>query len=636
MDRRPRIEQPRGQRRRRGGWARIAIGLLTVTLAWGLFRVQVAAGDRYETIAKENRMRPIVVRAPRGTIYDRHGRVVAENIVGYRVMLMPAPLDSLRKQVSMLAPVLGMDSADVAYAFRKYGRSPNYPMIVTDDADPVAVARLMERRTEFPQALIHQYPKRHYPAGPAVAHFIGYVAEISESELEQPEFADYVQGRWIGKAGLERTYEDLLGGEPGVRYLEVDAKGRIKRWLPEEMGVPPIPGEDLQLYLDIDLQKYMAEIFPKQYNGGMIAIEPQTGGVLGYYSNPSYDPNEFVGGISGELYRSLLENEDKPLLDRVVGSAQPPASTWKIAVAAMALDVGAITPEEYMPIPCSGGMSYAGRYARCWGVHGRMNLVAGIKNSCDVYFYQVGIKIGFERYLETASRFGLSEETGIDVPHEVAPFIPASPQWWVEELGYTPLAPEIMSMAIGQGPQIMTPVKMAHLYAAIVQPDGTVPAPRLAMNGGLPRDTFSLNIDATDVWYIEAGLRRVVGPGGTAYLSRLPEWDLMGKTGTAQACANCPLPDHAWFVGVGKHPDKEEAEIVVAIFLEHGLHGSDSSGYVAEAIAFYLDRKYGHPFVMWQTPRERNKNGLSADWSQLGRPIVDPPFPGTGSPAVPR
>ncbi|MGH7130235.1 MAG: penicillin-binding transpeptidase domain-containing protein, partial [Planctomycetaceae bacterium] len=229
------------------------------------------------------------------------------------------------------------------------------------------------------------------------------------------------------------------------------------------------------------------------------------------------------------------------------------------------------------------------------------------------------------------SRFGLSEKTGIDVPHEVAPFIPASPQWWVDELGYTPLAPEIMSMAIGQGPQIMTPIKMAQLYSAIVQPDGSVPAPRLAMNGGLPRDTFDMDIDASDVWYLEAGMRRVLSPGGTAYLTRLPEWDVMGKTGTAQACANCPLADHAWFVGAGKHPEKDEAEIVVAIFLEHGLHGSDSSGYVGEVIGFYLDRKYGHPFVMWQTPRERAKYGLPVDWGRLGRPVEDPPMPGGGT-----
>ncbi len=622
VDRRPKMEQPRKRRRRRGNWARVVIALLVLVLGYTLLKVQVFSADRYALMAKENRMRPITVRAPRGTIYDRHGDVVAENIVGYRVLLMPAPLDSLKAEVARLQPFLQMSDDQVEAAFRRYLRSPNLPMEVLSDAPADVVARLQERHFQYPSVLIHEYPKRHYPAGAAIAHLIGYVSEISEAELKMPEFSEYEQGRWIGKAGLERQYETRLGGEPGVRYLEVDAAGRIKRWLPEEMGEPSVPGRDLQLYLDLDLQKYIATIFPKEFNGGMVALDPRTGGILAYYSHPSFDPNWFVGGITYPRYKQLRDNPDKPLLDRVGNSAQPPASTWKLALAAMALDLDVIDPTAHMPIPCTGGMSYGGRYARCWGVHGYQDLPGGIKNSCDVYFYQVGIKIGLERYIKTGLRFGFPKRTGIDLPSESANQFPTGLDYWVRRFGYKPAENEIMALSIGQGPQTMTLLRMAQIYAAISRPDGRVPAPRLAM-AQPPADTFHINLTASDSWYMEKGMREVLSPGGTAYLSRLPDWDIMGKTGTAQAPSG---PDHAWFVGMGG-PEGKQPEIVVAGFLEHGQHGTEASGYVAEAINFYLDRKYGHPFQIYATPRLRGAHGLPYSWEKLSRPLFVPPKP---------
>src|SRR5690606_2188282 len=205
-----------------------------------------------------------------------------------------------------------------------------------NDASYSAVSRLQERRFLYPGVLIHEYPKRRYPAGPAVAHMVGYVAEISEAELALPEFATYSQGRWIGKTGLERSYEAVLGGEPGMRYLEVDAIGRIKRWLPEEAGVPPIPGRDIRLYLDLDLQRYVAELFRSMaedleipdFQAAFVAIEPETGGVLALYATPNFDPNAFVGGVRPDLWQKLNDDPLNPLLDRASGAAQPPGSTF--------------------------------------------------------------------------------------------------------------------------------------------------------------------------------------------------------------------------------------------------------------------------------------------------------------------
>jgi penicillin-binding protein 2 len=496
-------------------------------------------------------------------------------------------------------------------------------MEVVGNATPEAIARLEERRFLFPDVLVQEYPKRHYPAGPAIAHFIGYISEISETDLEKPEFAGFERGRWIGKAGLEAHYEQQIGGQPGVRYLEIDARGRIKQWLPESFGQPAIPGQDLQLYLDLDLQEYITHIFPKDYTGAIVAIEPKTGGILAYYSHPTYDPNEFIGGIPIALWNELRADPAIPLLDRVAGSGQPAASTWKLLVASMALDVGAIDPEQVMPIPCTGGMNYGNRYWRCWlrTGHGSLNLIDGIKNSCNVYFYQVGLRIGLDRFLQTGARLGFDQRTGVDIPHEIKPIFPTDREYWQRRFRYAAQEGEVMSMSIGQGPITMTALKLAHMYTALARPDGRVPAPRFAMNFGMPADTFHVDLDPLDVWYMEAGMRRVVAPGGTAQLSRLRDWDFVGKTGTAQ---NEPNLDHAWFVGMGG-PKGGEAEIAVTMFLEFGEHGWLASGYVAEAINFYLDRKHGRPFQGWATPRNRAPRGLPVwNWQT---PIEDPPRP---------
>jgi penicillin-binding protein 2 len=389
----------------------------------------------------------------------------------------------------------------------------------------------------------------------------------------------------------------------------------------------------LQLYLDLDLQRYIEGIWPRQYRGGFVAIEPSTGGILAYYSFPSYDPNAFIGGIPDSLWARLNGDKAKPLLDRAggTGSAQPPASTWKLMVAAMALEEKVITPEELMPVACTGGIYILGRYALWWGKggHGRSNLIKGIQQSCDVYFYQVGARLGLKRFLETGTRMGFGKRTGIDLPNEPRNNFPESPEWWVKNLRYTPKESEVVSMAIGQGPITMTPLKMATLYAALAHPDGKAPAPRIAV---LEEDTvrpvainYALKADQVDqLW---RGMRRVVGPGGTAPLTRLQAWDLLGKTGTAQACRGCAIKDHAWFVGMAA-PAGKDPEIVAAMFLQNAEHGWTASDYVANSINFYLSRKYGKQFERFVTPRERFARNLPVDATWLYSPVVDPPRPG--------
>lgn len=642
MERYGRLSTPRGVRVRRSAAARGVLLLILVVLLGAAAKLQVLEVDEYALAAKNNRLRPIMVQSPRGTIYDRHGQVIAENVPAYQVMLMPGKAcannvgskkcrDDMNSQIEPLRAILDLTDQQIAYSWKKFRQASHLPMVLLSDAPMDAIARLEERKREFPGVLVFEYAKRRYPAGSAVAHFIGYVAEINKEQLSKPQFSGYEQGRWIGQQGLEHYYDKDLGGQPGMRYLEIDAMGRIKRWLPEEMGVPPIPGKDLQLHLDLDLQRYIQGIFPKGYRGAFVALDPETGGVLAYYSNPSYDPNLFTGGIAPAAYDSMVKDPAKPLFDRVAGSTQPPASTWKLPVAALALEEKVIRPEEFMPIICTGGMSYQNRYARCWepGGHGRVDLMRGIMYSCDVYFYQVGIRLHLKRFVDAGTRLGFQKKTGIDLPTEVKNIFPDNLEFWQKRFGYMPSDNEVMSMAIGQGPVTITPLKMTQLYMALVRPDGKARAPRMAMTDTTPPVTFDFGISRENAEWLKKGMRRVLGPGGTAPQSRLLYWDFGGKTGTAQACAACPLKDHAWFVGWGARPGYDP-EIVAGMFIQHGEHGYVPSGYVANAINFYLDRKYGRPFNRYPTPRERYPRGLPVG-PEYSAPIVDP-IPGVGWP----
>ena len=617
-------------------WARVLLGVVVFSLIYSLVRIQVVRAEEFAVIARENMLRPVTVRAPRGTIYDRHGRVIAENRVAYSIQIMPAPEDSLRKQVEALRPVLGLTDDGIESSFRRYRASPNRPMVVLSDASIDQVARLEERRRDFNHVLIHEYPTRYYPDGPAVAHLIGYVAEISEQELQRPEFADYRQGRWIGKAGLERQYERVLGGEPGMRYLEVDARGGIKRWLPESMGVPPIPGRDIHLNIDLDLQRYGAFLLQEaaeklgmeRAQGAFVAMDPKTGGVLALYSNPSFDPNLFTGGIPTSVWNELRDDPTKPLLDRATGAAQPPGSTFKMSVGAMGIAAGVITADEVMPIPCTGGMTYAGRYQRCWTSHGiRMDLPLGLRHSCDVYFYQVGIRLGFDRFFDMGSKLGFGGRTGVDLPSEIASIFPESRDWWNRRFGYVPQPSEIMSLSIGQGAVTMTPLKVAQIVTAFARPDGKQVVPRLIQTSEPPRLVGDHDLTKEEIAAIRKGMRLVLGPGGTAGLSTLDHWDVGGKTGTAQ---NSLGDDHAWFVGWAA-PRGEEPEIVAAMLVYGGESGSSTaSAPVMNAINFFMNRRYDRPFDRYGTPREKSRAGVPFDWQIINRPVEDLPVYGYG------
>ncbi len=597
-------------RRRRAIGALFALVVGFVILGAAFFRTQVLSAHDYELQAEANRLRPMLLPAPRGTIFDRTGAIIADNVPGYALSVLPAKRDSLQARLGRLAPFIGLTPERIAQLLAKQAATPTLPLVVSTDLNFDQVSAIEERRDLFPTVIVDMRPKRRYVQGPAVGHLVGYVAEISERELASKEFEDYDQGQLVGKAGLEREYERQLAGSPGYRYVKVDARGHIVGEMSPKPDVLPVAGKGLHLYLDLGLQQWAAKVFPDSMMGAIVAIEPGTGHVLALYSQPSYDPNLFVGGVSTEVWNGLRNDPRHPLIQRATAGLYPPGSTFKLATAAIGLELGVLDPRAFMPIPCRGGLQYGNRYFRCWDKrgHGFLALPDAIKLSCDVFFYQVGLKIGLARLAAEGTRLGFSRKTGIDVPVERAGNFPTSPDWYRKRFGWKPTPAEVLSLAIGQGPDDQSPLKMAQFYAALAA-DGKVRSPRIASSGA-PGEVWDLHVSEENLSWLREGLRRVVQEDGTARLSALEHWDWIGKTGTSQ---NPHGTDHAWFVGMAG-PKGGKPEIVVSALVEFGAHGSEAAQYASKVADYYLRKKYGMPLDSIQTAREYMNAGRATPW----------------------
>ncbi len=591
----------------------MVMGLLTVAF----FRAQVVRGTAWALQADSNRLRVLPIPAPRGTIFDRYGEVIADNVPSYSVSLFPAPLDSLDASLRRLRPLLGLNDARIEELLEQARADRRQPLLVVQDAEYSEVAALEELRSEFPDVFLEMRPKRRYMGGPALGHIMGYVGEISSDELQMPAFAGYEQRMIIGKDGLERQYEQPLQGSQGVRYIEVDAVGRVVGSFEGQAAAPARPGQDLNLNLDLELVRYIHEIFPEGRRGAVVALNIEDGGILALYSAPSFDPNDFVGGIDRQLWEDLNRDPTRPLFNRAVVGRYPPASTWKVATAAIALKMDVLDPGEIMPAPCTGSYRYGNDVRRCWNAagHGHQDLAGALAHSCNVYFYQVGVRVGLENLVREGSRLGFGEPCGVDLPVESTGVFPATLGFWEDRYGFPPTENEVLSLAIGQGPNDQTPLKMAQFYLALAR-DGSAPAPTLAAaeQGADTSPGWSLDLSEEDLDAILEGLGQVTAPGGTAFLSTLEHWNLIGKTGTAQQGAG-ERRAHAWFIGLAG-PWGEDPEVVVAVIVEEGLSGSAAAAPVAaKAADFHLRRKYGIPTDTIQTLGEHYRTGVPAPWA---------------------
>ncbi len=613
-------------RRDRGRIVSLGLFVILAALSVVFFRAQVLRSTDYAAVGERNRIRNLDLAAPRGIIYDREGRLIADNAPGYRVALLPASSqDSIRARLERLSRVIPISDREIDRLVTKAPTLRYEPLYILNDATFEQVSAVEERRSEFPDLYIEARPRRRYHGGAALGTLIGQIGEVTSKELDSVYVEDgrYAGGVIVGKTGLEKQYEDRLQGLRGNRYVEVDARSRIVGSFAGIEDRAPQPGMDITLTLDLDLQEYIHSIFPDSMQGAVVAIDPADGSVLALYSAPSFDPNQFVGGISEPEWEALLEGGGQPLYNKAVQGTYAPASTFKLATAAIALDLGVVELDEHMPQACTGSFRFGNNVWRCWKRegHGDLTLLEAIRDSCDVYFYQMGLRIGLTRLLEAGNAMGFSDRCGIDLPNENPGIFPESGQYWVDTYGARPTEGETLNLVIGQGPNSQTPLKMAQFYTAIAR-DGSAPAPRLWRDRDpAEAEGWSLTLSDEVIEGMREGLRQVTAPGGTGNRSALELWDFIGKSGTgetAQSQAGLTL-DNAWFASIAG-PWGEAPEIVVVTLVVGGDSGSGTAAPLAARVAdHYLRNKYEIPLTDLQTLRDHQERGVPAPWGYRRR-----------------
>jgi penicillin-binding protein 2 len=566
----------------RSGAGRVVIVGLIGALALAFFRVQVLQSDRFQLLSEGNRLRAVPILSPRGLITDRNGVVLAENVPGYSVALLASSSESLTVTLDRIAPIVRTDSATRTAILARHARMPSEPVMVLRDAPLDAVSALEEERPWNPGLVIQSDPKRRYPFGQVTAHLVGYVGEITESELRTRTARSARGGSLVGRDGLEQEYDERLQGQDGVTYVEVDALGRTVREAGGGPALDPRPGETIRTTVDIELQRFVADAFPQDSRGAVVALDPRTGEILALYSAPSYDPNVFIGGVDPAVWRDLSAREDSPLFNRATQGRYPPASPWKLAVAAAALGRGLVTMDSRMSYPCRGGFQYGNRYFRCWRLegHGDLTLTEAIQYSCDVYFYQLGLKLGLSALLHDGTELGFGDPSGIDLPGERRSLFPPSTEYFNQRYGPRGWTNAVtLNLSIGQGENAQTLINMVRFYAMLANPSGVAPEPRLVQVGQGRSRRLGLAPEAL------AGLREaleLVVERGTAAGAQIANLRIAGKTGTAQ---NAHGPDHGWFIGFAPADDPQ---IVVGAIVEFAEHGSRVAPLVTRVIARHL------------------------------------------------
>lgn len=585
------------------GIATIAVALL-ITRLWYL---QMLRGPEMRLMSENNRVRLMRVPAARGLVYDRHGRLLIDNRPSFDVVLVPEDARDRPRTIRMLARHLNDDPAAIEARLKGPSRRPPYAgIVVRQDVQWEDVVALETHQLDLPGVSIQVRPRRYYPHGSLAVHVLGYVGEVNDRELEG-EHKMLKPGDVVGKAGLERIWDEELRGTVGGQQVEVDALGRRVRVMEE---VPDVPGDTLVLTLDYGLQE-AAERALGDRPGVLVALDPRSGAVRAMVSKPDYDPNLFAGGISTENWRRLIDDAWHPLTNRAVQGTFAPGSIFKVAVAAGLLDAG--TVDRGTRYHCRGGTQFGARFFRCWNRagHGWVDLHRAIVQSCDVFFYEAGRRLGVDGIAKYAHRFGLGMPTGIALPSEASGIIPSS-QWKQERFGQPWMAGETLSVAIGQGYVTVTPLQMANL-AAMMANGGIRYRPQYVERLEAPDGTVRRVIEPEVLGYadippallesVRRGMHDVaMAPGGTGGRVRgpIPGIEVAGKTGTAQVVKlgdgrgrNVPARqrDHAWFIAFAPY---DAPEIAVVVLAEHAGGGG---GAIAAPIVGEFLAEYFHPRV---------------------------------------
>jgi len=591
----PEAEQPPIRDDTRFAQGKIAIfqyGTVAVFLFLisGFWKLQVQNPQFYDERAQQNSIKSVPVLAPRGRILDRDGRVIVDNHASFSLILARETLKE--EHLKPIAQGLDLDYADLVERVHRFKAQPKYvPIVVKEELTPGDLSFVESHRDFFPEMVLIQGQRRLYPQNGMLAHVIGYTGEISEEELDSPEFAKYSPGDVIGKFGIEREYNDRLMGVDGQRQVVVDNRGQVRKVI----GIKPaVPGKDIQLTIDLDLQA-VAELSMDGRNGAIVALDPRNGDVLAMVSRPTFDPNKFAVRIKAKDWREIADNPDHPMLNRAIQAQQAPGSTFKPFVALSALETGTI--DDKFQVHCSGGITLYGHYYHCWEKHGHgtVALHQGIVHSCDVYFYTIGSKEGIDNIAFYADIAGMGHPTGIDLPHEASGIVP-SEKWKLRNYRQKWYAGETPSVAIGQGALTVTPIQLARAIGGLAM-GGVWYHPHLLKTLDNPKKPDTWHLNPENVADVVDGMYGVVNEaGGTGGRARLPYVDVCGKTGSAQVASNAftkgksakDLADNGWFEAFAPC---HNPEIVVVSFLEHGEHGSLAAGLIKDVLVAYFDKK---------------------------------------------
>jgi penicillin-binding protein 2 len=592
-----------------------------IVLFMRLFYLQIIQGEELRRLSENNCIRLQSTDPSRGMIFDRNGVLLVDNRPAFDLKIILKDAKPAGETIRKLSEYTNIPESELKSKIENKKTVSAYkPVLLKKDIGRDALAAVEVRKFDLPGIIVDVKPRRHYIEKQSAAHLIGYLGEISLEELQSGKYPELKVGEYIGKFGVEKAFEPFLRGTRGGRQVEVNVMGQVVRIL---KTVDADPGQNLFLTIDNNMQK-KAETLLKGSAGAVVAMAPKTGQILALVSSPTFDQNIFVDGMTHQQWNDLVSNPLRPLENKAIQSEYPPASVFKIITAMAGLEEGVI--DEKTTFYCPGYYKFGNRIYRCWkhGGHGHVNVVQALAESCDVFFYQVGQKLGIDRLAMYAKACGLGSETGVNLDHEAEGLIPTS-AWKKRRTGTSWQRGETLSVAIGQGYDLVTPMQMLVLISAIANggkiykplilkavktaDDAIVIQGKSQLVGQLPAGKKTLKIIQKGLWEVVNGLK------GTGRIAHVRGIDISGKTGTAQVVGRDTdrniskkktahhLKAHAWFVA---YAPSEDPKIAVTVIVEHGEHGSSAAAPIArEIIRTYLEEDISRRQLTAQSPKPK-------------------------------
>jgi penicillin-binding protein 2 len=577
------------------------LAAVIAVLLIGLWRLQVLNMASFRALAEQNRIRKVPVLAPRGKILDREGRLIVDNYPSVSCFLLREQMQNPDVDLPLISSGLHIPLDQLQAMVKHFQHAPRYqPIPIKQDITPDEQAFIEAHRNELPELETLDEQRRLYPGGGFAAHMIGYVGEVSEEMLNDPRYAEYEPGDVVGRSGIEKAYDPILRGKNGSRDVVVNSHGREIGRLGE---TPAVPGHDLRLTIDLDLQK-VAEQALQGHNGAIVAMDPHTGEILAMVSRPTFDPNAFSVRIKQSEWDQIINDPNHPMLNKAIQAQLAPGSTFKIIMSVAGLQENLA---QNMRVMCNGGASFYGHYFKCDQRHGMVDIDHAIPWSCDTYFYTLAEKLGIGTIARYASQFGIGQKTGVDLPEEATGTMP-SEEWKLRNYHEKWYAGETISVGIGQGAIAVTPIQLARALSGIAS-GGVMRRPHLVFPSEIPdedRDAYetmfpgsgekTVPMDPATWETVTDGMAAVTAPGGTAAAAHLEGVDFAGKTGTAQtvghdAAARLGLHGtltNAWFVGM---TPRRNPDIVVVALWEGGDWGWKSAQLAAPVIKAFVDKQ---------------------------------------------